>query len=388
METEIIKPAAKTKTIPLKTDLGDVFVLVLLPKLPAFRCENPLDIKICGRSILDSTLTAIGGLPHKQIPVAKSDDILTVVRANASDRKYTCVIYADTPLLTANTFEQAVAFVKSFGHKAAKMPRGWIFETNFIKNAETGVTPEEIPNLPPEDFIAAYSFSQLAIITAVMRTRINLGHLAEGVQIIDPNTAYIDAGVTIERGAVIEPNVYLCGKTSVGKGAQITSGAKITDSRIGAGAAIKNSQIVSSEVGEGTAVGPYANLREGNVIGKNCRVGSFVEFKKVTAGDESKFAHLTYVGDAIIGKDCNIGGGVAFANYNGKTKNQCILGDRVFVGCNSVLVAPLNLANDAYVAAGSVITKDVPAHALAIARTMQAVKENYWNVKKGSEETE
>jgi bifunctional N-acetylglucosamine-1-phosphate-uridyltransferase/glucosamine-1-phosphate-acetyltransferase GlmU-like protein len=323
METEV-----KPKEIPVKIETDDVFVLVLLPKLPAFKCENPLEIKICGRSILECTLSAIGELPHKQIPVAKSDDILTLVRNNATDHKYICVIYADTPLLTANTFEQAIAFVKSFGHKAVKMPRGWIFETEFIKSAES-VVPEEIPNLPPEDFIVAYSFSQLAIISSVARGRINLKHLSEGVQIIDPNTAYIDAQVTIERGTVIEPNVCIKGET---------------------------------------------------VIGKNCRIGNFAEIKRSQIGEGTKIAHGSYVGDAVIGKNCEIGCGVVFVNYNGKTKSTCTLGNKVFIGSNSTLVAPLALDNNAFVAAGSTITKDVPKHALAIARTVQTIKENYWNV--------
>lgn len=379
---EIIEraPEVETKAINVKTDMSDVFVLVLLPQLPAFGRDNPLDIKVCGRSILDHTLSAIGGLPHKQVPVAKSDDILTLVRDHAADQKYTCVLYADTPLLTAATFEQAVACVRSFDRKAAKMPRGWIFDTEYIKSAET-VNPEEIPNLPQEDFIVAYSFAQLAIIGTIARHRINMKHLAEGVQIMDPLTAYIDAEVAIAKGVIIEPSVYLRGETVIDKNARITMGCKITDSHIGEGCVIKSSRVMASVVGDGTTIGPYANLREGNKVGKNCRISNFVELKKSQLGDGSKVAHMSYVGDATLGKACNIGCGVVFANYNGKTKSKTTLGDRVFIGSNSNLVAPLNLEDDAYVAAGSTITKDVPKHALAIARTMQTIKENYWNVK-------
>ena len=374
MEAEI-----QQETIKVKTDMSDVFVLVLLPQLPAFSHEKPLEIQVCGRSILDHTLSAIGSVPHVQVPVAKSDDILTIVRDNATDAKYTCVLYADTPLLTANTFEQAVVCTRSMGYKAAKMPRGWIFDTEFIKNTDE-FTQEEIPNLPAQDFIVAYSHSQLAIISAIARHRINLKHLAEGVHIMDPNNTYIDAEVAIEKGVTIEPNVYLRGETVISKGARITMGCKITDSHIGAGCAIKSSRVMSSVVGDGTTVGPYANLREGNKIGKNCRISNFVELKKSQIGDGTKIAHMSYVGDATLGKNCNIGCGVVFANYNGKVKSKCTLGDNVFVGSNSNLVAPVNLADSAYVAAGSTINKDVPKHALAIARTMQTIKENYWNV--------
>jgi len=323
METEV-----KPKAIPVKTDMDDVFVLVLLPKLPAFKRENPLEIQVCGRSILGWTLSSIGELPVKQIQVAKSDDILTIVRDNSTEHKYTCVIYADTPLLTANTFQQAVAFVKSFGHKAVKMPRGWIFETEFIRSAES-VVPEEIPNLPPEDFIVAYSFSQLAIISAIARSRINLKHLSDGVQIVDPNTAYIDAQVTIGRGTVIEPNVYIKGEV---------------------------------------------------VIGKNCHIGNCTEIKRSQIGDGTKIAHASYVGDAVIGKNCQVGCGVVFVNYNGKEKAKCTLGCKVFIGSNSNLIAPLALDDNTYIAAGSTITKDVPKHALAISRTAQTIKESYWNM--------
>jgi bifunctional N-acetylglucosamine-1-phosphate-uridyltransferase/glucosamine-1-phosphate-acetyltransferase GlmU-like protein len=380
METEV-----QTKTLELTTDMSDVFVLVLLPQLPAFGVEKPLELKICGRSVIDHVLVAIGDLPHKQLAVEKSDDILTLVREHAGDSKYTCVLYADTPLMTAGTFEQAVTFVRTFGHKAAKMPRGWIFETEYIKAADM-VAPEEIPNLPPEDFIVAYSYAQLAIITQVARQRINLRHLAEGVQMVDPNTTYIDAEVAIERGVIIEPNVYIRGETVIGKNVRITMGSKITDSVIGEGVVIKSSRVLSSVVGDGTVIGPYANLREGNKVGKNCRISNFVELKKSIIGDGTKIAHMSYVGDATIGRDCNIGCGVVFANYNGKTKSKVTLGDRVFVGSNCNLVAPLVLEDDSYVAAGSTINKDVPKHALAIARTMMTIKENYWNVDKEGEE--
>jgi acyl-[acyl carrier protein]--UDP-N-acetylglucosamine O-acyltransferase len=366
---------------------GDVFVLVLLPQLPAFGRDNPLEIKVCGRTILDHTLSAIKGLPQRHVAATKSDDIATLVRENATGHKYTVVLYADTPLMTSATFEQALAFVRSFGHKASKMPRGWVFDTEYIKTAET-VIPEEIPNLPPEDFIVAYSFAQLAMIGTVVRHRINLKHLADGVQIIDPNTAYIDTDVKIASGVVIEPSVYLRGETSIGKNARITMGTKITDSIIGEGCVIKSSRVMASVVGDGTTIGPYANLREGNKVGKNCRISNFVELKKSQLGDGTKVAHMSYVGDATLGKNCNIGCGVVFANYDGKVKGKCVLGDNVFVGSNSNIIAPRVLEDNAYIAAGSTIHKDVPKHALAIARTMQTIKENYWNVEKEGEEEE
>ena len=367
MEEAIVKEGVQVEVKPMKlvVDMSDVFVLMLLPELPAFKMDEPLEnVQLCGRSILDWSMRAIDGLPNKRVSVRKSDDLMTVVRDNARDSKYTVVLYADTPLMTADTIEQAVAFVRGYGHHAGRMPRGWVFETQRIKTEDEEVSPEDIPSLPQQDFIVAYNYGQLSAIETIARQRINLKLLGKGVRIEDINTAYIDADVEIERGAVIEPNVHIKGNSVIKKGATIITG----------------SRILSSEIGEESQIGPYANLRPGSVIGKKCRIGNYVEIKKSKIGDKSKVAHMTYVGDAEIGEGCNIGCGVVFATYNGKTKSQVILGNKVFVGSNSNLVAPLKLEDSAYIAAGSTITKDVPKHALAIARTQQSVKENYWNV--------
>lgn len=355
------------KPMKVQVDMSDVFVLLLLPELPAFKMENPLSLEICGRSILDWSLSAVGDLPHGKVAVKKSDDIMTVVRRHATNHKYTIVLYADTPLVTSLSLEAAVAFVRTYRHHAGRMPRGWVFETSFIKTAEM-ISPEDITSLPVEDFIVTYNFGQLSTVEAIARRRINIMHLGNGVRIVDPNTAYIDAEVAIERGVLIEPNVHIKGTSIIKAAASILTG----------------SRVLSSQIGEGTTVGPYANLREGNKVGKNCRVGNFVELKNSTLGDKTKVAHMSYVGDAVLGEKCNIGCGVVFCNYNGKVKQKSVLGDNVFVGSNANLVAPLKLEDNAYIAAGSTITKDVPKHALAIARTQQSIKENYWNVEENN----
>jgi len=356
-------PQVEVKTLKVSVDMNDVFVLLLLPELPAFKIEKPLELEICGRSMLDWSVLAIGKLPYETVAVKKTDDIMTVVRGRGDKFKYTVVLYADTPLITEQTLEQAVAFVRSYNHHVGRMPRGWVFENEYIKSAET-ISPEDIPNLSLEDFIIAYNYGQLASIETIARRRINLKAISDGVRIMDLNTAYIDAPVVIERGVSIEPNVMIKGTSVIKSGVRILSG----------------SRIMSSEVGEGTTVGPYAYLREGNKVGKGCRIGNFVELKNSCIGDKTKVSHLTYVGDAVIGDKCNIGCGVVFCNYNGKVKSKTVVGNNVFVGSNCNLVAPLTLEDDAYLAAGSTITKDVPKHALAIARTQQTIKENYWNV--------
>jgi bifunctional N-acetylglucosamine-1-phosphate-uridyltransferase/glucosamine-1-phosphate-acetyltransferase GlmU-like protein len=375
METSI-KP--ETLKVRVKEGADDVFVLLLMPELPAFKLESPLEVEICGRSILNWTRGAVAGFPNAEVAVKKSDDIMSLVAKHAGARKYTAVVYADTPLLTAGTLEQAVDCVRTYGHRAAKMPRGWIFETEVIKNAEE-IAAEDIPNLTAEDFIVAYNYSQVALLSGIMRGRIAVRHLAEGVQIADPNTAYIDADVKIGRGTVIEHNVTLKGETEIAAGAKILAGSCIEDSEIGKGARIIASHVVQTKVGADTAVGPYANLRAGNKIGSDCKIKNFVEIKNSTVGDGTKIAHMTYVGDAKIGKNCNLGCGVVFCNYNGKTKAKCTLGDNVFIGSNSNLVAPLEIDDNAYIAAGSTITQDVPANALAIARARQSIKEDWTN---------
>ena len=361
----------EVKPIKLVTDMSDVFVLMLLPELPAFKVNEPLeDIKLCGRSILDWSMKSIDGLPYRKVAVKKNDDLMTIVRDNTRESKYTVVLYADTPLMTAETIEQAVAYVRAYGHHAGRMSRGWVFETETAKTNDV-VEPVDIPNLAQQDFIVAYNYGQLSAVETIARQRINLKLLGKGVRIEDINTAYIDADVVIERGVVIEPNVRIKGTSNIKAMANILTGSIITNSFIG----------------ENSVIGPYAYFRGGVKTGKGCRVFNFVEAKDCEIGDKTTIKHMTYVSNATIGKNCNIGNGVVFANYAGKKdekgksiKNHTTMGDNVFVGCNCNLVAPLMLEDSAYIAAGSTITKDVPKHALAIARTQQNIKENYWNV--------
>lgn len=364
--------------LKVETDVSDVFVMVLLPQLPAFKVEKPLELDICGRGMLEWVQSAVAKFEHKEIEVSKTDDILSIVSKNVDTHKFTAVVYADTPLLTTNTLEQAISYAATYGHRACRMPRGWIFETSYIKTQEQFETTD-VPNLPVEDFVVAYNYGQLAAVNALQRQRIIGKHFSNGVQIVDPTTTYIDADVEIAKGVKIEPNVHLKGSTVIKKGALLMSGCRIENSTIGESVTVNHSQIVESEVGEGTVIGPYANLRPKSKIGKNCRLTNFVEIKNSTIGNKTKVAHMTYVGDAVLGESCNIGCGVVFCSYNGKVKQQCTLGDKVFVGSNSNLVAPLKLEKNAYIAAGSTITQDVPKNALGIARARQAIKED-WNI--------
>lgn len=200
-----------------------------------------------------------------------------------------------------------------------------------------------------------------------------------GVIFIDPKTTYVEDTVVIGSGSVIYPGVFLRGKTAVGGFSVLEPNCFISDSIIGDGVQIKAGSYIEKTIIETQAsVGPYARLRPDTTIGRGAHVGNFVEMKKVKFGAKSKAGHLTYLGDAEIGEDVNIGCGTITCNYAAdKKKYKTIIGDRVFVGSDSQLVAPVTIGNDAIIAAGATITKTVPAGALALSRAPQVNKEGY-----------
>jgi bifunctional UDP-N-acetylglucosamine pyrophosphorylase/glucosamine-1-phosphate N-acetyltransferase len=201
----------------------------------------------------------------------------------------------------------------------------------------------------------------------------------QGCIILDPDTAYIEESVHLESGVVLYPNVHLRGATRVGTCSVIENNCVVQDSAIQAHAAIKaNSHLESCSVGAGALIGPFARLRPKAEIGAQAHIGNFVEIKNAKIGQRSKANHHTYLGDAEIGEDTNIGCGTITCNYAAdKRKYKTIIGDRVFVGSDSQFVAPVKVGNDAVIGSGSTITKDVPERALAIARSKQWMKEGY-----------
>ncbi|MBK5253966.1 MAG: UDP-N-acetylglucosamine diphosphorylase [Peptostreptococcaceae bacterium] len=209
------------------------------------------------------------------------------------------------------------------------------------------------------------------------RKKLNIMHLNNGVNIIDISATYIDETVVIEKDAIICPGVTLKGNSVIKKGAFIGQGSYLEDAIIGEGSTVKTSYIINSEVGSNTNVGPFAYIRPGSVIGNGCKVGDFVEVKNSTMGDGSKSAHLTYIGDADVGKNVNLGCGVVFVNYDGSKKYRSKIGDEAFIGCNSNFISPINVGKGAYIAAGTTITEDVPDDALCIGRCKQTNKNNW-----------
>ncbi len=213
---------------------------------------------------------------------------------------------------------------------------------------------------------------------AIMQARINKAHMVNGVTLIDPENTYIDVDVKIGQDTVIEPGTYLKGKTVIGEDVFIGSNSEISNSRIEDKVKIVQSIIEDSTVKEASDIGPFSHLRPDSIIGENVHIGNFVEVKNSTIHSKTLVGHQSYIGDAVIGQHANIGAGVVFANYNGKTKGKTIVGDHSFVGSNATLVAPVVLGEKSFVAASSNITDDIPDEGLGIARSRQVVKEDFY----------
>lgn len=223
---------------------------------------------------------------------------------------------------------------------------------------------------------------QLAQADDIIRERINTGHMENGVTLINPKDTYIEPKVRIGKDTIVYPGAVLEGETVIGEDCIIRGTTRIVDSVIGNGVSIESTLIEKSKVDDGCKIGPYAHLRPDSDLGKNVKVGNFVEIKKSTLGDNSKASHLSYVGDAEVGSGVNIGCGVVFVNYDGEKKYKSIIGDNAFIGSNSNLVAPVRVEDWGYVAAGSTITENVGEGELSIARARQVNKAG-WVEKKG-----
>ncbi len=236
-----------------------------------------------------------------------------------------------------------------------------------------------------EEVLGANTIAEMMHLDAFMRLETARRLMANGVTIFRPETCIIDADVEVAADTTIEPYVQLLGKTRIGPNCRIRSYSVVQNSLVGEGVLIRNGCILDeSTVGDGALLGPYAHLRPASEIGPAAHVGNFVETKKVKLGRGSKANHLTYLGDAVIGEGVNIGAGAITCNYDGVHKNQTTIGDNVFVGSDSTLVAPLTIENGAYIAAGSCITKDVPAGALALGRSRQVTKPGWVAARKAA----
>lgn len=252
--------------------------------------------------------------------------------------------------------------------EAAALIEGWFDAPN--TNEVRGWEPygNSTPILSLEDLQA----QEMAI-----RDIITAKHLANGVRILDPNTVYIDPRVEIGAGTLILPGTILRGETTIGRDCEIGPNTMIRDCSVGDRTEVNASQCNESTIGSDTHVGPFAYIRPHCTVGDRIKVGDFVELKNSSIGDGTKISHLTYVGDSDVGQKVNFGCGTITTNYDGFRKFRCDIGDGAFIGCNTNLVAPVKIGAGAYTAAGSTVTRDVPADALHIARPEETIKEGW-----------
>jgi bifunctional UDP-N-acetylglucosamine pyrophosphorylase/glucosamine-1-phosphate N-acetyltransferase len=235
----------------------------------------------------------------------------------------------------------------------------------------------------PREVRGVNSRSELAEVSAIMRQKKNEELMAAGVTIVDPASTYIDSDVLIGPDTVIHPGVVIQGQTRIGSACEIQAYVRITDCELADKVTILNfCVIVGARVAEGAAIGPFAHLRPATDVGPGAKIGNFVELKKTSLGAGSKAGHLSYLGDATIGANVNVGAGTITCNYDGQNKHETVIEDGAFIGSDSQLIAPVRVGRGAYVGAGSSITRDVPPEALGIARGRQENVEGWATRKK------
>ncbi|HEX9191155.1 MAG TPA: bifunctional UDP-N-acetylglucosamine diphosphorylase/glucosamine-1-phosphate N-acetyltransferase GlmU, partial [Candidatus Deferrimicrobiaceae bacterium] len=237
----------------------------------------------------------------------------------------------------------------------------------------------------PDEVRGINSRRELAEATGILLRKKLDELMASGVTVVDPSRTYVETGVSVGQDSVVEPGVFLLGKTRVGRWVRIQTGCVVEDCVLDDGAHLKPYCVMtSSRVRKRAIVGPFSHLRPEADIGEEAHIGNFVEVKKSRIGKGSKANHLAYLGDAVVGKKVNVGAGTITCNYDGIAKYQTVLGDGVFVGSDTMLVAPVTVGKGALIGAGSTITKNVPPYALALSRAEQKVSE-FWVARKKPE---
>jgi bifunctional UDP-N-acetylglucosamine pyrophosphorylase/glucosamine-1-phosphate N-acetyltransferase len=251
-----------------------------------------------------------------------------------------------------------------------------------ISIMEQGLKVDAIVGSNYEEILGVNSRIQLAQATNIMKKRINEYHMINGVTIVNPENTYISKDVQIDEDTIIYPNTFIEGTCKIGSNVILGPNTKIVSSIVANNSVVEQSTVLESSIDEHTKVGPYAYIRPNSHIGKNIKIGDFVEIKNSSIGDNTKVSHLTYIGDADVGNNVNFGCGTVVVNYDGKNKYRTTVKDDAFIGCNTNLISPVTVEERAFTAAGSTITENVPADALAIGRQRQVIKENWVNKKK------
>jgi len=243
---------------------------------------------------------------------------------------------------------------------------------------DRGLTVATVTLEDSREILGVNSRKELAEVAAILRESKNEALMASGVTIVDPAATYISPDVIVGADTVIHPGVHLEGRTRIGSGCEIHSGVRILDSAVDDGVVINNfCVILESHISSGARIGPFAHIRPQSDVGEDAHVGNFVELKKTSMGQGAKANHLSYLGDATIGRKVNVGAGTITCNYDGTAKHRTIIDEGAFIGSDTQLIAPVRVGAGAYVAAGSTITQDVPADALAIGRGKQINKDGW-----------
>lgn len=276
---------------------------------------------------------------------------------------YTALLYQDTPLVNYE-----------FLLELTKKGEGFRIGDGFIKKKGYSGELSEVEDIRAKQI---KTLADVAPIVKEIKNRVIKKFENRNILFYDIESCNIDQTVEINDGCIIHPMVNLKGKTKLGKDCVIFSFTDLIDTVIEDGVDVRSTYSLGAKIGSYTTVGPFACLRNGAIVGAYCRVGDFVEIKNSQIGDNTKMAHLAYVGDSTVGHNTNIGCGAVFANYNGRIKQRCNVGSNVFIGANSNLVAPVTVNDGAYIAAGSTVTHDVPGGNLCIARSRQVLKDNW-----------
>ncbi len=358
-------------------------ILILCGDVPLIRPETLQKMMEChaSRQAVVTVLTAHRDNPYGYGRVVKGygGRILGIVEekdATEVEREIT-EINSGIYCVEASFLFDAVASLRSDN------AQGEYYLTDIIRIAtDRGLPCFSFPVDEPEEVMGVNDRVQLAAAATIIRKKVNEELMLAGVTIIDPATAYIEKGVAVGRDTVIYPNVHVSGATVIGSGCLLEPSVVIRGCRIGNGVTIKAGSIMTdARIDEEVTIGPMAHLRPETELRAHVKIGNFVETKKIVMGEGSKASHLTYLGDATIGRDVNIGCGTITCNYDGVRKHRTVIEDNVFVGSDVQLVAPVTVGRNSLVAAGTTVTTDVPHDSLAIARVPQVNKEG-WRLKK------
>lgn len=290
----------------------------------------------------------------------------------AKEGEWQAVLYDDMPLVTEKALFEMAEFGENHGKTELCIGKGILFKAGAVWKIPAFSLDEGNKNLC---FLSLDDNDRLALAVTELKRRQTESLVAKGVDIACPQLVSVDYSVKIDEGASLSPFVEIKGNSHIGKGVKVCSFSRIEDSAIGENTLIEGGVILSSTLGKGCKIGPFCVIRPKSIIGDGARVGNFVEIKASVLGDGVKCAHLSYIGDAEVGNNTNVGCGVVFANYDGVKKHRTVVGRDVFLGCNVNLVAPITIEDNCFVAAGTTVSVDVAENSFVIGRQKEIIKE-------------